>query len=69
MYVAVIPNRSSPPAVLLRESYRQAGKTKNRPLANLSDWPGERIEQLRAVLRGEKLLAAAEAGADRSCPA
>ncbi len=61
MYVAVIPNRSSPPAVLLRESYRQAGKTKNRPLANLSDWPGERIEQLRAVLRGEKLLAAAEA--------
>ena len=36
MYVAVIPNRGSPPAILLRESYREAGKTKNRTLANLS---------------------------------
>src|SRR5437660_805336 len=45
MYVAVIPNRSSPPAILLRESYREAGKTKNRTLANLSGWPAERIEQ------------------------
>jgi Transposase DDE domain len=61
MYVAVIPNRGSPPAILLRESYRQAGKTKNRTLANLSRWPAERIEQLRAVLRGDKLLPAAEA--------
>ena len=61
MYVAVIPNRSSPPAILLRESYREAGKTKNRTLANLSDWPAERIEQLRAVLRGERLLPAADA--------
>src|SRR5246500_1771990 len=62
MYVAVIPNRGSPPAILLRESYREAGKTKNRTLANLSRWPAERIEQLRAVLRGAKLLPAAEAG-------
>src|SRR2546421_7645218 len=61
MYVAVIPNRSSPPAILLRESYREAGKTKNRTLANLSGWPAKRIEQLRAVLRGDKLLPAAEA--------
>jgi hypothetical protein len=61
MYVAVIPNRGSPPAILLRESYRAAGKTKNRTLANLSRWPAERIEQLRAVLRGDKLLPAAEA--------
>src|SRR6266478_6039493 len=61
MYVAVIPNRSSPPAILLRDSYREAGKTKNRTLANLSGWPAERIEQLRAVLRGDKLLPAAEA--------
>src|SRR5512132_566321 len=60
MYVAVIPNRGSPPAILLRESYREAGKTKNRTLANLSRWPAERIEQLRAVLRGDKLLPAAE---------
>src|SRR5713101_903794 len=61
MYVAVIPNRGSPPAILLRESYREAGKTKNRTLANLSRWPTERIEQLRAVLRGDKLLPAAAA--------
>src|SRR5580700_4718419 len=61
MYVAVVPNRGSPPAILLRESYREAGKTKNRTLANLSGWPAERTEQLRAVLRGDKLLPAAEA--------
>jgi Transposase DDE domain len=61
MYVAVIPNRGSPPAILLRESYREAGKTKNRTLANLSRWPAERIEQLRAVLHGDQLLPAAEA--------
>src|SRR6516225_10240847 len=61
MYVAVIPNRGSPPAILPRESYREAGKTKNRTLANLSRWPAERIEPLRAVLRGDKLLPAAAA--------
>ena len=61
MYVAVIPNRGSPPAILLRESYREAGKTKNRTLANLSRWPAERIAQLRAVLRGDQLLPAADA--------
>src|SRR2546428_344539 len=54
MYVAVVPNRGSPPAILLRESYREAGKTKNRTLANLSRWPAERIEQLRAVGRIER---------------
>src|SRR3974377_2214561 len=61
MYVPVIPNRGSPPAILLRESYREAGKTKNRTLANLSRWPADRIGQLRAVLRGDQLLPAAEA--------
>src|SRR6201987_5461298 len=61
MYVAVVPNRGSPPAILLRESYREAGKTKNRTLANLSRRPAERVEQLRAVLRGHRLLPAAEA--------
>jgi Transposase DDE domain len=61
MYVAVIPNRGSPPAILLREGYREAGKTKNRTLANLSSWPTERIELLRAVLRGDRLLPATEA--------
>jgi hypothetical protein len=61
MYVAVVPNRGSPPAVLLRESYREDGKTKNRTLANLSRWPTQQVEQLRAVLRGERLLPAAKA--------
>jgi len=53
MYVAVIPNRGSPPAVLLRESYREDGKTRNRTLANLSSWSAERIATLRAALRGD----------------
>jgi hypothetical protein len=61
MHIDVVPNRGSPPAVLLRESYREDGKTKKRTLANLSTWPAERIEQLRAVLRGERLLPASEA--------
>src|SRR6202171_543846 len=61
MYVAVVPNRGSPPAILLRESYREAGKTKKPTLATLSSWPAEPIEQPRAVLRGDKLLPAAEA--------
>ena len=39
MYVARVPNRGSPPAILLRESYRQDGKGKTRTLANLSHWP------------------------------
>src|SRR5579871_2113532 len=53
MYVATIPNRNSPPALLLRESFRQNGKVKNRTLANLSHWPAARIEALRRLLRGE----------------
>jgi hypothetical protein len=60
MYVAVVPNRSSRPAILLRESYRDGAKVKNRTLANLSEWPPERIETLRAALRGDKLVPAGE---------
>jgi transposase len=55
MYVARIPNRDSPPAVLLRESYREDGKVKSRTLANISDWPEAKIESLRRVLAGETL--------------
>jgi transposase len=55
MYVATIPNRSSRPAILLRESYRDGDRVKNRTLANLSDWEPERVEALRAALRGDKL--------------
>lgn len=53
MYVATIPNRNSPPAILLRETFRQDGKVKNRTLANLTHWPAARIEALRRLLRGE----------------
>jgi transposase len=56
MYIARIPNRSSPPAYLLRESYREAGKVKNRTLANLSHLPVEQIELIRRVLKGETLV-------------
>ncbi|MBO0758026.1 MAG: IS1634 family transposase, partial [Bradyrhizobiaceae bacterium] len=55
MYVECIPNRSSPPAVLLRESYRDGEKIKKRTLANLSDWPSDKIEALRRVLRNESV--------------
>jgi hypothetical protein len=60
MYVAVVPNRSSRPAILLRESYRDGDRVKNRTLANLSDWPMDRIETLQAALRGDKLVPAGE---------
>jgi hypothetical protein len=53
MYVERIPNRNSPPAILLRESYRNGDKIKKRTLANLSDWPAAKIEALRRVLRDE----------------
>ena len=53
MYVATIPNRNSPPAILLRESFRQDGQVRKRTLANISDWPAEQIEALRRVLKGE----------------
>ena len=53
MYVATVPNRKSPPAFLLRESYRQDGKVKNRTLANLTHWTPARIEALRRALRGD----------------
>jgi hypothetical protein len=52
MYVVKVPNRGSPPAVLLRESYREAGKVKNRTLANLSAWPEAKAEALSRVLKG-----------------
>ncbi len=55
MYIATIPNRGSPPAILLREGYRDSGKVKNRTLANLSHWPPAKVDLLRRVLRDEPL--------------
>ena len=61
MYVATIPNRDSPPAILLRESYREEGKVKTRTLANLSKLPARAIAAVRRVLKGEKLVSTDEA--------
>ena len=58
MYIESVPNRNSPPAILLRESYRDAGKIKKRTIANLSDWPTEIIEGLRTLLKGGKVAPA-----------
>ena len=52
MYVARVPNRGSPPAILLRESYREGGKVKNRTLANLSRWPEHKVDALSRALKG-----------------
>ncbi len=63
MYVVKVPNRGSPPAILLRESYREAGKVKNRTLANLSAWPEAKVEALARVLKGQPPPAAGLGGA------
>jgi transposase len=56
MYVETVPNRNSPPAILLREGWRDGKKTRKRTLANLSDWPEHKIETLRRLLRDETLV-------------
>ncbi len=56
MYIESVPNRASPPAILLRESYREAGKVKKRTLLNLSDWPHERIAGFKALLKGGTVI-------------
>lgn len=52
MYIEAVPNRNSPPAILLRESYRDGGRVKKRTLLNLSDWPPTLVAGMRAVLKG-----------------
>ena len=56
MYIESVPNRNSPPAILLRESYRENGKVRKRTLCNLSDWPTSHIEGLRGVLKGGTVI-------------
>ena len=56
MYIETVPNRNSPPAILLREGWREGKKTRKRTLANLSDWPKHKIETLRKLLRDEVLV-------------
>ncbi len=52
MYIETIPNRKSPPAILLRESWREGKKTKKRTIANLTNWPSALVESIRNLLKG-----------------
>src|ERR1700752_4172139 len=56
MYIDTVPNRNSPPAILLRQGWREGSKTRKRTLANLSDLPTSKIETLRRLLRDETLF-------------
>jgi transposase len=58
MYIESVPNRNSPPAILLRETYRQNGKFCKRTLCNLSHWPTAHVEGLRGVLKGGTVIPA-----------
>jgi hypothetical protein len=70
MHIAKVPNRNARPSFLLRETYREDGKVKNRTLANLSKLPIERIDTLRAALRGDPLVPLGDSGFEirRSLP-
>jgi transposase len=60
MYIETVPNRNSPPAILLRQGWRQGKKTVKRTLANLTHWPKQKIEALRRLLRDETLVSPQE---------
>ena len=69
MYIEIVPNRNSRPAVLLREGWREGKKVCKRTLANLTDWPAQKVEALRRVLKEESLVAPDEAfSIERSLP-
>ena len=60
MYIESVPNRNSPPAILLRESFREDGKVRKRTLANLSKWPATLVEGLKILLKGGRAVARLE---------
>ena len=60
MYIEKVPNRNSPPAILLREGWREGNKTRKRTIANLSSWPAYKVEMLRRLLRDETLVVVGE---------
>jgi len=69
MFIETIPNRGSRPAILLREGWRQDGKVQKRTVANLTHWPAEKVESLRRLLKGDRLVPADQAIViDRSKP-
>src|SRR4030067_779423 len=57
MYIDIVPNRNSRPAILLRKAKRVGGKIVKTTLENLTDWPQEKISALQALLRGDTLVA------------
>src|SRR6266508_4433019 len=60
MHIDIVPNRNSPPAVLLRESYREGTRVRKRTLANLSALSAEQVDAIRRTLKGERLVPVAE---------
>src|ERR1700685_4713975 len=60
MYVESVPNRGSPPAILLRESYREGKSVRKRTLLNLTNWSPEHVEGLRGVLKGGVVVPAGQ---------
>ena len=69
MYIETVPNRNSRPAILLREGWREGKKVKKRTIANLTNWPADKVEALRKLLKGETLLAPEQAFAiEQSLP-
>jgi len=58
MYVATIPNRGSPPTIIIREGYRENGKVKNKTIANITHWPAKQIEALKLVFKGVNVVPA-----------
>ena len=61
MYIETVRNRNSPPAILLREGWREGKKVRKRTLANLSHLPQNIIELIRRALKGEAFVAVSEA--------
>ena len=69
MYVETVPNRNSRPAILLREGRREGARVRKKTLANLTDWPAEKVDALRRVLKGQRLVSPEAAFAiERSVP-
>src|SRR5215468_7188467 len=68
MYIEAVPNRGSPPAILLRESFREDGRVRKRTLANLSAWPSQLVEGFRTLLKGGVAVAGDGIRARRALP-
>jgi len=61
MYVESVPNRGSNPAILLRESYREGDKVKKRTVGNISGLASDKVDAIRRILKGERLVSVEDA--------